>query len=98
MDWTWAVVSGASAIVGGFVGGWTVAFRIGQWRQRVDDRLDQHDARLDSGKARVDQVPLLDSRLDTLIEELRGMRKEIREDLQRVVTRTECDRRHGDGV
>jgi len=92
-----ALVSVLSAVVGGFVGGWTVAFRLGRWRQRVEDRLDAIDARLAEGDPHVGAVPVIQARLSLVLEELRSLRREMREDIKQLVTREECDRRHGDG-
>jgi hypothetical protein len=87
-------MSVSSAVVGGFVGGWVVAFRLGRWRQRVEDRLDQLDERLAAGDAHVDAVPVIAARLEVVLEELRNLRREMREEHAAFVSRGECDRRH----
>lgn len=64
--WLQFGLSVLSALVGGFVGGWTVAFRMGQWRQRIDSKIEEHGRQLDAGTERVRQVPLLQARLDSI--------------------------------
>ncbi len=94
MNWLHVLLSALGAVVGGFTGGWLVAYRMGRWRQKVEDRLDVHEARLQKGNPAVDAVPVLEARLDALLDEFRGLRKELRDDFAQIVTRTECDRRH----
>jgi len=97
MSWLQLAFSVGSAVVGGFIGGWTVAFRMGQWRQYVEDQLAQIDRRLESGDERVGKVPVLEAKLDTVIVELREIKREMRADRKEFVPRTECDRRHAHG-
>jgi len=97
MSWLQAMVSVVSAIAGGFIGGWTVAFRLGRWRQRVEDRLEMIDDRLANGDPHVDAVPVIQARLNVLLEELRALRSEMRADMRLLVTREECNRRHTGG-
>ena len=94
MSWFQAVLSVASAVIGGFVGGWTVAFRLGRWRQRVEDRLDGVEGRLADGDRHVGAVPVIEARLDVVLEEVRALRKEMRDDRSAFVSRRECDTRH----
>ena len=94
MSWVQAAATVVSALVGGFVGGWVVAFRLGRWRQRVEDRLDRIDERLANGAPHVDAVPVVEARLDVVLEELRSLRKEMRQDRATFISREECDRRH----
>ena len=95
MSWLQAVVSVVSALAGGFVGGWVVAFRLGQWRQMVESRLDGVDARLAGDDRHVEAVPVIEARLGVVLDELRALRREAREDRSSFVTRRECDTRHG---
>jgi len=97
MNWIQLALSGASALTGGFVGGWTVAFRLGRWRQMVEDRLAAVEQRLENGDAHVDAVPVIEARLDVLLEEVRAIRKEMREDLKELVTKEQCNLRHAHG-
>jgi len=78
-----------------------VAFRVGRWREGVEQRLAAHDThltqvdrRLAKGAVRIDDVPVLAAKLDTIVEEVRALRGEFREDIRLLVTREECDRRH----
>jgi len=96
MNWVQAIVSISSALVGGFVGGWVVAFRMGRWRQRVEDHLEQVEKRLSVGDRALDAIPVISTRLEVLIEDVRTMRDEMRHDRARFVTHEECDRRHGE--
>jgi hypothetical protein len=82
--WVQTVISATSALFGGFVGGWVVAFRLGRWRQRVEDHLESIESRLLKGDRYVDGVPVLKARVDLILEELRIIKGE------------ECDRRHKD--
>ena len=95
MSWYEAAVSVVSAVAGGFMGGWVVAFRMGRWRQRVEDHLENIERRLASGDRTLYNVPIIDTRLEALVEELKALRTERREDVRRFVTHEECDRRHG---
>lgn len=90
-DWIWPLFS---ALVGGFIGGWTVAFRLGSWRQRVEDKIDYIEDRLRRGDAPVNEVPVLAARLDALKASLDGVALTLRNELPRLVSREECDRRH----
>ena len=95
--WFQAAVSVLSAITGGFVGGWTVAFRLGRWRQFVEDRLAAAERRLENGDPHVGKVPVLEAKLDTVIEELRAIKVEMRGDRKEFVSRIECERTHAAG-
>ncbi len=94
MIWFETAVSAVSALFGGFVGGWVVAFRLGRWRQRVEDHLESIEARLRKGGRTIDSVPVLQARLDLVLEELRSLKGELRGDRKRFVTHEECNRRH----
>jgi hypothetical protein len=95
--WAQTAVSAVSALAGGFIGGWVVAFRLGRWRQRVEDHLESIEARLDRGDRAVGSVPVLQARVDLVLEELRAIKRELRRDRKSFVSHEECDRRHQDG-
>jgi len=97
MMWFQTAISALSALFGGFVGGWLVAFRWGRWRQRVEDHLESIEGRLLKGDSLVDNVPVLDARVDLILDELRALKAELREDRGRFVSHEECNRRHHDG-
>ena len=88
------IVSAVSALGGGFVGGWLVAFRLGGWRQRVEDHLAALERRVARTDGSIESISVLTTRVELLIEELRTLRAEIRQDRQVFVTHEECDRRH----
>jgi len=92
--WFETAVSAASALCGGFVGGWVVAFRLGLWRQRVEDHLESIEERLRRGDRAVDSVPVLGSRVELILEELRTIKADMRQDRKHFVTHEECNRRH----
>ena len=94
--WIQTVISATSALFGGFVGGWVVAFRLGRWRQRVEDHLDSIETRLLKGDRHVDGVPVLKACVDLILEELRIIKAEMRQDRQAFVSHEECNRRHKD--
>jgi len=94
MTWIQTAISAASALFGGFVGGWLVAFRLGRWRQRIEDHLTSIEARLSKGDRVAGSVPILRTRVDLILEELRSMKEELREDRKNFVSHEECDRRH----
>ncbi len=94
--WVETAISAASAVCGGFVGGCVVAFRLGGWRQQVEDRLAAAEERLAKGDEQVGSVPVLKTRLDIVIEELRAIKFELRQDRTQFVSHEECDRRHAD--
>jgi len=97
MSWYQSLISIISAVLGGFIGGWVVAFRMGRWRQSVEDRIDRVQQRLSSGDDALDDVPVISTRLDVLFDELHALRKEIRQARSESVTHEECDRRHDGG-
>ena len=94
MNWIQFVWTAVSAVAGGFIGGWAVAYRLGQWRESIEQRLRNAEKRLEKGDVPLDEVPVLRARLDIVIEELRDIKRQLREDLGRMVSRVECERRH----
>ena len=96
MSWITTLTSALSALAGGFAGGWLVAFRLGSWRQRVEDHLASLESRLSHAGRAMETVPVLSTRLDLILEELRTIRAEMRQDRQQFVSHEECDRRHDD--
>jgi hypothetical protein len=94
MTWFQTGISAMSALFGGFVGGWVVAFRLGRWRQRVEDHLQSIETRLLKGDNAVDNVPVLATRVGLILEELRSLKSEMRQDRKHFTTHEECDRRH----
>jgi len=96
MIWFQTVISAMSALFGGFIGGWVVAFRWGRWRQRVEDHLESIESRLLKGDPLMDNVPVLSARVDLILEELRAIKAEMRQDRKHFVSHEECNRRHQD--
>ncbi len=94
MNWLNMGFSIGSALAGGFVGGWVVAFRLGRWRQWVDDSLRSMEKRLGNGDRLLDIVPVINARLDMVLDEIRAIKAAMREDRQQFVSREECNRRH----
>jgi hypothetical protein len=94
--WFQTVISATSALFGGFVGGWVVAFRLGRWRQRVEDHLESIESRLTRGNPAVDSVPVLQTRVDLILDELRSIKQEMRQERKHFVSHEECNRRHQD--
>ena len=92
--WVETVISAGSALCGGFIGGWVVAFKLGLWRQSVDDHLAGIEERLNRGDRAVDNVPVLGTRVDLILEELRAIKAEMRQDRKGFVSHEECNRRH----
>lgn len=95
VDWVTVLFSLTSGIVGGLIGAVTVGWKVGRWQAQIEGRLKTAEERLEKGDDPIDQIPVITGRLDTVIEEIRDMRKQMREDMQRLVSREECDRRHG---
>lgn len=92
-----AVITVISALLGGFVGGWVVAFRLGRWRQRVEDRLENIEKRAANGDRLVDQVPILMTRMETVVETTREIKQALRDGARTFIPREECNRRHNHG-
>lgn len=99
----WMVASLLSAVAGGVVGGVTGAFamgwRMGSWRQATDDRIaaldekvNQHQVRLERGNTTIDQVPVLRNEMKHLCAQLDQANKTFGQ----FVTRRECALRHGE--
>ena len=97
VSWVHVVVLGICSLASGFAGGCAVAFRWGRWRQRIEDRIEANERRLEKGDAHVDKVPLLVERVDILIKTVDEIKSGFREFTSNVVTRSECDWRHGNG-
>jgi len=95
-DWVGLGTTVGTSLISGFVGGCAVAFRLGAWRQRVDDRLNGAERRLARGDAHVDAVPLLRERTEMILSEIKGLRAELRDQRALTVTHEECNRRHDD--
>ncbi len=95
--WTTTALSAMSALAGGFLGGFIVAHNLGRWRQRIEDHLDTIEGRLLRGGRAVDSVPVLNARVDLILEEVRTIKSELRSDRKHCVTHEECNRRHGNG-
>ena len=95
MNWIQASFTVLSAVSGGFVGGWVAAFRMGRWQQRVEDRLERTESRLLSGDRTLSSVPVIGTRLDLMLEEIRSLRADLKEQRRQFVSHGECDRRHG---
>ncbi len=98
MNWLTALISGLSALAGSILGGCMVAYRIGQWKEAVEQRLGVAEGRLRRGDAPVGKVPVIEARIDLILEELRAIKKEMREDRQNHVSHEECNRRHHDAA
>ena len=96
--WFETAVSAGSALCGGFVGGWVVAFKLGLWRQRVEDHLAGLEGRLARGDRAVDNVPVLNTRVELILEELRAIKSEMRTDRRGSVSHEECNRRHNNAA
>ena len=96
MSWVEGVLSTVSAVVGGCVGGRIVAFRMGRWRQKVEDHLENMENRLSVGDRALESVPVIGVRLEMMLEELRAVKAELREQRRLFVSHEECDRRHQD--
>ena len=94
MNWFNLVLSGFSALVGGFAGGCIVAFRLGRVIQKIEDDVAANTQRLARGDGPVGDVPVLKERVEVVIEELREIKRALRDDRKEFVTHTECDRRH----
>jgi len=71
--WINIIMTGISALVGGFVGGCTIAYKLGSWREKLVAQVRNNTERLNSGAARVQNIPVLKARIDVLIEELRAV-------------------------
>ena len=97
IGWLQPAVMVLLSLMSGFLGGWVVAFRMGSWRQRVEDRLGVAEGRLEKGNPAVDKVPIVIERVDAVIKTIDEFKEAFRDFTARVVTRAECDRRHGDG-
>ena len=108
MDINWAqvivyvVVGLVSGVIGGTISGFILAFRLGQWKEKVDGRLSQleldgarRERRLDSGSQLLDKVPIVNVQLDNLSNEIKTFRQVLHETQDEFVTRRECDLRHG---
>jgi len=96
--WLETAVSAGSALCGGFVGGWVVAFKLGLWRQRVEDHLASIEGRLSRGDRAVNSVPVLSTRVELILEELRAIKSEMRTERRGFVSHEECNRRHNNAA
>jgi len=95
IGWVQLIVSFLCGLIGAFLGGWRVAYRSGQWKQRTDDRLAAAEGRLEKGNHPLGLVPVLDVRMQALMDDVREIKEQLRDWLPRLVTKEECARRHG---
>ena len=108
MDINWGqiiiyvVVGLVSGAIGGVVSGFVLAFRLGAWKANVDSRLSQleretekQDERLAAGATVLDKLPVLDTQLGAVNQELKVFRQALHETRDEFVSRRECDLRHG---
>lgn len=98
MSWADVIVRVVSyliaGVLGGLLGSWLTAFRVGRWMQRIEDRVEANERRLERGDPHVGEVPILAANQKAIITELRDFRAEVRGDRSRWVTHGECNRRH----
>jgi len=94
IEWVTVICSLISGLMGGLIGAGTIGWRIGRWQGQIEHRIEAAEKRLDKGNHPIDQVPVIEARLDTVIEEIRDMKRTFRENIERLVSREECDRRH----
>ena len=96
MNWIELLVWPMSGIVAGFVGGCTVAWRWGARMQRIEDRLNQHNGKLQDGTERIRAVPVLQTQLEVILSEIRDIKRELREAYKIFQTKDVCEAKHGD--
>ncbi len=91
-------VSCVSALFGGAVGGWLMAFRVGhrvgQWQATIDQRLTVAEKRLEKGDEPVGEVPVLGVKIDGLAEQIKKLEGMVSQVIGNTVTTRECERRH----
>ena len=63
-------------------------------RITVGQRLREVDERLNRGGESIEDVPVIAAKLEALNETLKAMQETFREELRRLVSREECNRRH----
>ena len=89
--WIIIVLNFASALIGGFVGGWVMAYSIGKWRGAVEERFQglhewqaQINTRLERGDDRLVQVPVLEAKLHETSRGIELVREELKAGLSEV--------------
>ena len=92
------VISLVVAVLGGFTGGWVVAFRMGaKWAGEIEAlraRIAANEERLKRGDARVDLVPVLEARLDIMLESMGEIKQMMRDGFRTFQTKEQCEEKH----
>ena len=94
MNWITIAISAVSGLSGALIGAFGITWRLAARFQRIDDRLNGHDKRLDKGNPGIDAIPVITTKLDMFSQTLRELTVEVKEMRKEVVTHGECDRRH----
>ncbi len=97
--WGQLVVMAIVGLCSGFAGGWMVAFRLGNWRQKVESWLKGHDKdikriddRLGSGKVKLDRVPTLKVQLNAIKDTIDDIKQELQYQRDNYVHQRECQK------
>ena len=84
--WIVVVLNFVSALLGGFIGGWIMAYSFGKWRGAVEERFSalhewqtKIDTRLERGDDRLIQVPVLEANLQETKRSVELLRDELKE-------------------
>ncbi len=98
MDWISMAVSFVCAVAGGCIAGFVVAFRMGEkWGteiQGLKSRVHMNEERLQKGDSRVGLVPILQERIDIIVQDVREIKKMIRDGFGRFQTKDMCEEKH----
>lgn len=94
MDWITIAISAVAGLSGALIGASGLTWRLATRFQYIEDRLNNHDERLNKGDSSRAAVPIIQSKLDTLIDYVKELKGDLGQMRKDVVTHGECDRRH----
>lgn len=86
-----SVLAGFSLVCVLLFGAW-----LRDWHKEVESDTKVRDERITYCEHAVNSIPVLAVRVDLILEELRTMRAEMRQDRKQSVTHEECNRKNGD--
>lgn len=92
------VIGLGSGLIGTMVGSVVmvclVSHKVGRWQGRIERWLEDHEERLQSGRDRVQDVPVLKEQVTRLSHLVDSVEDRERKMSDRYVSRRECEDRH----
>lgn len=99
IDWTAVIIGLLGSVVGASGSALVAVFVSGRWQGRTDQRIDNIEDRLESGRDPIQNVPVLRSQIQQMgesIDRLERVVEKMNDQNDKFVTQQECERRHKD--